>query len=303
MTSTSGEHDHDRDRDVAGADGRAQSELGAPARREVGGRNLPVAIVSGLVLGGLFIGTVFWHPAAFSAVIGLLVAIALVESGRILAAYGWPTSVPVLLAAAAILLVGTYHAGTAGQTGGLAALFVGTLLWQLVDPRRTGVLRAVAATTLLGVWVPFLASYGVLLVTRPVDAEAATLGTIGAAVFTDIGGFAFGVKLGRHKIAPAISPSKSWEGLVGGLAVTAGVAVLVLPRVGDLFDVPTALVLAVAVGLAGFVGDLAESMLKRDVGTKDLGMLVPGHGGVLDRVDGILLAMPVGYYVLELLGR
>jgi phosphatidate cytidylyltransferase len=78
---------------------------------------------------------------------------------------------------------------------------------------------------------------------------------------------------------------------------------VVLPHVGELFDVPTAILLAIAGGLAGFAGDLAESMVKRDLGVKDLGTILPGHGGVLDRVDGILFALPVGYYVLELMGR
>jgi phosphatidate cytidylyltransferase len=156
-------------------------------------------------------------------------------------------------------------------------------------------------TVLVGVWTGFLASFGVLLITRPSEAPLVTLGVIGAAIFGDIGGYAFGVRFGKRRIAPSISPKKSVEGLLGGLFVSSLLAAIILPAAGDLFTPVTAIVLAVACVLAGLLGDLTESMIKRDLGVKDLGAMIPGHGGLLDRVDGILMAMPVGFFVVEVL--
>jgi phosphatidate cytidylyltransferase len=182
-------------------------------------------------------------------------------------------------------------------------LFVGGVLWQLSDPHRRDVVRRLATTVTFGLWIGFLASFAVLLITLPEDGVVATLGVIGAAVFADIGAYGFGVAFGRHRIAPSVSPNKTWEGFLGGLLVATLLAVLVLPHVSDLFTIASAAALAVLCGTAAFLGDLVESMIKRDLGVKDLGDLLPGHGGVLDRVDGILFALPVGFYVVEVLTR
>jgi phosphatidate cytidylyltransferase len=277
----------------------------APAtrRRDVGGRNLPVAIAVGVVLAASLIGTVYWHPVAFSVLIGVLVVLGCIETGRVLRPVGVQLAVPVLLVASAVMLVGAYQARHTGQAVGVVVLFVGGLLWQLSDPDRRDVVRTLAATAMFGLWMGFLGSYGILLITRPEAAPAATLGVIGAAVFADIGGYAFGVAFGRRPIAPSVSPNKTWEGFVGGLVVATVLAMVALPLLSDRFSLLDAAVLALVCGSAAFVGDLGESMIKRDLGVKDLGDLLPGHGGVLDRVDGILLAMPVGYYTVELLLR
>jgi phosphatidate cytidylyltransferase len=266
----------------------------------VGGRNLPLAIAVGLLLAGLFLGSLFWHPAAFALVVGGLTVIAHLESGKVLREVGLRLETPVLIVSTLIMLLGAYQAGHAGQAVGLAVLVLGGMLWMLGDPARESVVRNLSFTLLFGLWVGFLASFAVLLVNRPAGAVA-VLAVVGAAILTDIGGYGFGVAFGRHKVAPSVSPNKTWEGLVGGLVVAVIGVVIVLPMVDDTFDVVAAGTIALACGLAGFVGDLVESMFKRDLGVKDLGQVLPGHGGVLDRVDGILLALPVGYYAVELL--
>lgn len=267
----------------------------------VGGRNLPVAVGVGLALAGVFLGSLFWHPAAFSGVVAVLCLTAYAESDGVLRDVGLRLETPVLVVASLVMFLGAYEAGQAGQVVGIGVLFLGGVLWQLSDTSRADVARRLAMTLLFGLWVGFLGSFGVLLATRPDEGAIAVLAVIGAVVLTDIGGFAFGVGLGRHRISPHISPNKTWEGLVGGLAVAVVAAVLVLPAIGDTFHAVSAGVLAATCGLAGFLGDLSESMLKRDLGVKDLGRVLPGHGGVLDRVDGILFALPVGYYAVELL--
>ena len=281
-----------------------QPEQGGEERADngsmVGGRNLPVAIAVGLALAGLFLGSLFWHPAAFSLVVAALTIIAYVESDQVLRGIGLRLEVPVLIVATLVMLFGAYEADHAGQVVGVGVLVLGGVLWQLSDTSRTDVARRLSSTLLFGLWVGFLASFAVLLVNRP-DGAVAVLAVIGAVVLTDIGGFGFGVWLGRHKIAPGVSPNKSWEGLLGGLVVAVVASAFVLPLLGETFDATSAAVLAVTCGLAGFVGDLTESMIKRDLGVKDLGRMLPGHGGVLDRVDGILFALPVGYYAVEFL--
>jgi phosphatidate cytidylyltransferase len=293
---------------VNAPNGPSGGEVGRPSRatdgrsrREVGGRDLPIAIAVGVLLAGIFLGSLFWHPLAFSLVIAVLTVLAYVEAGRVLDRVGVRLSVPVALVATAVLLLGTYRDGHSGQAVGLAVLFGGAVVWQLADRGRRDVVGTSATTVLFGLWIGFLASYGILLITGDIG-PIAVLGVVGAAIFSDIGGYAFGVTLGRHPIAPSLSPNKTWEGFLGGLAVATALAVAVLPVVSDRFGMLDAAVLAVACGSAAFLGDLVESMVKRDLGVKDLGDLLPGHGGVLDRVDGILFAMPVGYYALDLLG-
>lgn len=285
--------------DASGAGGPEQAPV---RRRDVGGRDLPVAIVVGLVLAGIFLGSLFWHPVAFAAVVAVLTTLAYVEVGRVLRPVGLDVVIPVLLLSTAVMLFGAYQARHAGQAVGVTVLFVSGVLWLLVDAGRRDVVRTLATTVLFGLWVGFLASYAVLLVNRD-DGAVVVLGVIGAAIFSDIGGYAFGVAFGRRPIAPSVSPNKTWEGFLGGLLVATVLAVIVLPLVSDTFGHLEAAVLAVVCGAAAFVGDLVESMIKRDLGVKDLGDLLPGHGGVLDRVDGILVALPVGFYAVEILTR
>lgn len=268
------------------------------------GRNLPVAITVGVVLAAAFLGALYTSTLAFTGIVLVLAIVGVLEAGHVLATLDPPRPVsrPVLVAGVTVLLVGAYVLGPAGQTLGLLVLLLGGFVWNLALLPRIDVVRKLGATTLLGVWVGLLASYAVLLATRPEDGPTAVLTVIGAAIFGDIGGYVFGRLLGRHRIAPTVSPNKTWEGLLGGLLLAGVLAALVLPRVGELFDGPLpAVAVALLCVLAGFVGDLAESMVKRDLGVKDLGSLLPGHGGVLDRVDGLLVALPVGYYALELL--
>ncbi len=265
----------------------------------VGGRNLPIAIVVGVVLAGLFLASLFWRAEAFAAVVIGFAVVALVEVARIVRPVGIRLLTPVLVVSAIAASVGAFTAGPSGQLVGVAIIVGGGALALLADRDRRDVVRTIGATSFFGLWVAILASYAVLLVDRD-DGPVVVLAVVGAVIVADIGGYAFGVPFGRHKVAPSVSPNKSWEGLIGGLLVAAALAAAVLPRVGDTFDPLSAAVLAVLCGLAAFLGDLFESMVKRDLGVKDLGGLLPGHGGVLDRVDGILFALPVGYYAMAL---
>ncbi len=271
-----------------------------PPRGMVGGRNLPVAIVVGILLAVVFLVSLFWRVEAFTLVIAVLAGIAGVEVVRVLQGVGQRVLLVPLLLGIVGSVVGAAALGAAGQPIGMALLLVAAFLWLLVDGQRTEVTRTLGLTAFFGLWIGLFASYAPRLVDRP-DGPVVVLGVIGAVALTDIGGYAFGVPFGRHKVVPSVSPGKSWEGLVGGLLVATVLAALVLPRLGDAFTPTTAAAVAFAAGAAGFVGDLVQSMVKRDLGVKDLGAVLPGHGGVLDRVDGILFALPVAFYGLALL--
>lgn len=289
--------------EVVGAEVEGPDAPDGRSRGQVGGRDLPLAIVVGVLLGGVFLGSLFWHPVAFAAVVGTLTTLAFVESGRVLRRVGIHLEVPVLVVSTLIMLFGAYQARHVGQAVGVSVLFIGGVLWMLADTHRRDVVRTLATTSFFGLWVGFLASFAVLIVSRPTDGAIAVLGVVGAAIFTDIGAFAAGVRFGRHRVAPTVSPNKTWEGLIGGVLFATVAAALALPALSELFTPWSAATLALACALASFLGDLVESMVKRDLGLKDLGDLLPGHGGVLDRVDGILFALPVGYFAVELLTR
>ncbi len=274
-------------------------QAGAP--REVGGRDLPVAIAVGVVLAALFLGSLFAGALALTIVISLLIVLAVYEAAIEFDKVGIQVEPWTTTAASLSTIWLAYHLGFEGQVAGMAITFGLAVAVQMIDRHRTDVLRRLAVTVFLGIWIGLLASYAVLL-RQQVDGEVVTLAVIGAAIFADIGGFAVGVNFGRTKIAPAISPNKSLEGLIGGLVLAAVVAAVVLPQVGDRFTVGASIAVALLAGVGGFLGDLAESMVKRDVGIKDFGHLIPGHGGALDRVDGILLALPLGFYALALFG-
>jgi phosphatidate cytidylyltransferase len=267
------------------------------------GRNLPAAIGVGVALAAVFLVSLFWHPVAFALVVGVLATLAYAESGVVLRRVGVRIEVPVLIVATYVMLFGAYQARHAGQVIGIAVLFLGAVLWSLTDRQRRAVVETISATMLFGLWIGFLASFAVLLVSRTTAGALGVLGVIGAAILTDIGGYAVGAPLGRHPVAPRVSPNKTWEGLVGGLLIAVVVAAVALPLLGDVFTPLGAAVLALVCGVASIIGDLVESMVKRDLGVKDLGDLLPGHGGVLDRVDGILFALPAGFFAVELLTR
>lgn len=208
----------------------------------------------------------------------------------------------VVIGAGLVMLYGAYASGEAAQAIGLVVLVLGAMVWTLLDNRRRNVAVSLGATCLIGLWVPFMASYAALLLQRP-DGRLLTTAVVALTVMNDVGAYAFGSLWGRHKIAPSVSPGKSWEGFVGGLGTVLVLAGLVIPRLITGLDVASALALGAGIVAAATIGDLSESLMKRDLGVKDLGRILPGHGGVMDRIDGILFALPVAHFILVAFGR
>lgn len=266
-----------------------------PPRKSRAGRNLPAAIGVGAGLGAVVLASLlFWKPA-FYGVILIAVVVATWEMVRAVGTARMRPPMLPLLVGGAVMIALTWHAGAGGLPYGLLGTAVAILIWRLATGPE-GYQRDVVTGLLIAAYVPFLGGFVVLLL-DPHDGHLRVLAMLAAVVMSDTGGYAFGVFLGRHKLAPSISPGKTWEGFAGSLFTAAvGSALLVRFMLDGRWY--WGVVFGVAVAAAATVGDLAESMLKRDLGVKDMSNLLPGHGGLMDRLDSILLAAPVAYAVL-----
>ena len=259
------------------------------------GRNLPVAAAIGIVLGGLAVLTLFTVKATFLAYMGAVVAVGLWELRQALAERGISLpAIPIAAGGAAMFTLAYWY----GAKPALAAMAgtVGVLMaWRLPGGAQ-GYLRdltasvfAVAYLPMLGVFVPFMLS-------AP-DGPRRTLIFLLLAVCSDVGGYFAGIFAGRHPMAPGISPKKTWEGFGGSVAACLAAGAITLPLLLHA-HVWQGLILGAAAVAAATLGDLVESMIKRDLEIKDMGRVFPGHGGAMDRLDSLLFVAPVAWLVL-----
>jgi phosphatidate cytidylyltransferase len=248
-------------------------------------------------LAGLVLGTVFTSREAWIATVVVVVLLAQWELYRALAAGGHPAAPQLGVAAGAVLLVGSSLGGAPALTFGLTMSVAATFLWFLADPDRAHSADRIGMTLLGIVYVPFLGAHVVLMRDLP-SGPAVTIATVGLVALYDIGALVAGKTLGRHPIAPSVSPGKTLEGLGGGTLLVFILALAIGPFIGP-FDALTAAGLAAVVAVVAPLGDLAESLIKRDLGIKDMGSILPGHGGLLDRVDGLLLVAPAAFWYLR----
>ena len=277
----------------------AEADAGMP-RRGPGaraGRNLPLAIVTALLLAGVLLGSLVLSRPAFVAFLLGIVTLALLELLTVLRARATRPAAPVVLAMGALLVVGAYLEGPSALSFGLLVTILAAFGWYLVDRGRTEVTRNVAATIFAVVYVPFMAAHLSLVVGRADHYVGALVGYAVLVVVYDTAAYATGATLGRHPIAPQVSPNKSWEGAIGASIACLAAGAFLLP-LWEPWTLASGLVLAGATCVVAPLGDLSESMLKRDLAVKDMGSILPGHGGVLDRVDALLFMGPVLYYVL-----
>ncbi len=268
------------------------------------GRNLPAAIGVGVVLGGIALLTLLTVKATFLIYMGAVLAIALRElDGALAARQIRMPLIPVAVGGAAMLTAAYWAAG-----GAVAAAFAltvaGILGWRLAGGAE-GYVRDVSAGVLATAYIPLLGS-AVSAMLAAHDGGSRVLTFIILTICSDIGGYFAGITLARgggHKMAPVISPKKTWEGLSGSALATIVAGAILLPLLlhGTWWQ---GVIIGIAALAAAVLGDLAESMIKRDLGIKDMGSLLPGHGGVLDRIDSLLLCAPVVWLLLALfLGR
>jgi phosphatidate cytidylyltransferase len=266
------------------------------------GRNLPAAIAVGAALAAILISVLLFAPKGWLAVVAVAIAIATHEVVRRLRTAGYSIPVvPLLLGGQAMLWL-TWPFGTAGAVGGYGGTVVVCMIWRLLgqglNAAPTNYLRDISATVFLATWVPLFATFGGLLI-YPDHGSGRVFCLLLGVAFSDIGGYTAGVLFGKHPMVPAISPKKSWEGLMGSLLCGTAAAVL---AVHFLLDKP--LWVGVPLGLmlvtTGTLGDLVESQVKRDLRIKDMGTLLPGHGGLMDRLDSLLPSAVATWIVLTL---
>ena len=278
--------------------------VGEPQKKQSrAGRDLPAAIAVGVVLGALAIGTLLFAPIWWLPLLAVAIAIATHEVIRRLREHGYALpAVPLLLGGQAMIWL-AWPFGAAGLLGAFGGTIVVCMVWRLVgqglDQQPVNYLRDIAATILLATWVPLFAAFTALLIFAD-HGGARVFTIIVTVVFADIGGYVAGVLFGKHLLARAISPKKSWEGLGGSLVFGITAAVV---SVAFLLDKPAwvGVPLGLLLVITGVLGDLVESQIKRDLGIKDMGTLLPGHGGIMDRIDAMLPSAVVGWIVLTLL--
>lgn len=277
---------------------RRMTRGSADPSRSRAGRNLPAAIGVGVGLGAVIIASlVLWKPS-FLVIVTAAVAIGAWElidalsTGRVRV-----PAVPTMLGAVALPTV-AYLAGSEGLVVGATLTLLAILVWRALDGLE-GAVRDIAGGAFVVGYVCVLAGVAMLLLAED-DGVGRIFVFLITTVCSDIGGYASGVLFGKHPMAPSVSPKKSWEGFAGSVlwCVVGGAVTVVLLLDGPWWG---GAILGAAVAVAATLGDLAESTVKRDLGIKDMGNLLPGHGGLMDRVDSILFAAPTAYLLLTVL--
>ncbi len=279
---------------------RRADRSGRPVERRTGraGRNLRAAIAVGASLVAIVVASlVTWQPA-FLGVVVIAASVGIWEMVRAVRQGGMhPPLVPLL--AGGVLMIGlAWFAGPDALALGLFVTLLAVVVWRLGDG-PANFQRDVAASALIAIYVPFLLGFGILLV-QSEHGSWRVLSALIAVVLSDTGGYAFGVFLGRHPMAPSVSPKKSWEGFGGSVFSAAVGGALLLSLLLDATWWQGAIFGAV-IAVVAVVGDLGESMIKRDLKIKDMSQLLPGHGGLMDRLDSILFAVPAAYLLLSLM--
>jgi phosphatidate cytidylyltransferase len=260
------------------------------------GRNLPAAIGVGVALGGLIVASLFVYRPSFAFVVGAAVLYGCFELSQALPAAGIRISLAPLLVGSVAMLVAAWDRGPSGLVLAGLVTMVGIALWRIADG-ADGYARDVTASAFTLLYVPTLAGFAVLLA-HPDDGAARVIAFAATVVCSDTGGYATGVLFGKHPLAPIVSKAKTWEGFAGSVLACSAAGVLFLTLTfhqawwkGLLFGL--------AVVVTATLGDLGESMIKRDVGIKDMGRLLPGHGGIMDRLDSMLPCAAVAYLLLS----
>ncbi len=272
--------------------------LDEPSGPPTGGRNVPAAVAVGLGLGTVVLTTLFlWRPA-FLGVIAVAVGVGIWELVRAVRGIGVNAPLVPLIAGGALMTGLAWWGAADGLTFGLMITVVAVMVWRFAYG-VAGYGRDVTMATLVAVYIPFLGGFATMLASAE-DGQLRILATLIAVVLSDTGGYIIGSRFGRHPLAPSVSPKKSWEGLGGSLVAAAlGSAVVLTLMFG--VELWWGMLFGLAIAVASVVGDLGESMVKRDLGVKDMSGLLPGHGGVMDRLDSILLAAPTGYVLLTMI--
>lgn len=264
------------------------------------GRNLPMAIGVGVGLGVVLVASLLLYRQLFIVIIIAAVVASVWEMRITLAAARGITLAWIPLAVgSAVTIALTWRYGHDAQSLGSALTALAVMAWRF-RKGASGYLADVSASIFLVVYLGLFASFGTLLV-APHDGHARVLAFLIMVVCSDTGGYAAGALLGKHPMAPTISPKKSWEGFAGSI-VTAMIGGALAISLQPALHHPwwQGVIVGGVLAVVATMGDLAESLIKRDLGVKDMGTLLPGHGGVMDRMDSLLPSAVVAWALLSL---
>jgi phosphatidate cytidylyltransferase len=267
----------------------------APPRSDLGAR-----VVTGLVLVSLLLGSLFVGGEALAIFIGLIVLTGLVEFYGTLRARGLQPLTLFGLSAGAGMLAGTWFYGAVAIPAAILSLVVVVFFFYALVPGRRDALTNGGLTVLGVTWVTGTAAFAYPIVDAP-EFRSLVMALVIATVAMDVGAYFVGKTWGSSHLAPILSPNKSIEGLAGGV-VLAVIAAILFGRFFDPFTIRTGAWLGLIVAVLAPIGDLAESMVKRSLGVKDMGSILPGHGGILDRVDAFLYVLPAAWVLYTTTG-
>jgi len=262
-------------------------------------RNLWVATGVGTAIFVAVLWGAWWNPLLFTVGLYVICIAATIEWRKALFASGrrvsqWPVTVAIVG-----MGIATWYAQSEGLIVALLVGCAGVVAWRVVDERIENTLADSLASMFTLMWIPFLASFFVLM-EQAEDGWIRVFIVIVAVTGNDTGALSAGMAFGKHKMAPRVSPNKTWEGFAGGVVLGTVAAAVLAYFLLDGNWVVGALAGAAA-AVAGVIGDLAESAIKRDISVKDMSSFLPGHGGILDRIDSMLVAAPAAYVVFALL--
>jgi phosphatidate cytidylyltransferase len=271
---------------------------------ETTGRNMPVAIATGL--GFALVAVVCFEAGTVATLVlaTVVVALAAAECYAALRRRDRRPATLLGLVATVAIMVAAYAKGLAALPLVLVLVVTTAFVWHLVGAERGSTVEGVSSTLFGFLWVGLLGSFAALMLAPSIFPHrhgiAFLLGAIVATIGADVGALVIGTWLGRHHLAPEVSPNKTWEGLIGGAVVAVALSAAVTGQVHP-WTVPKAALLGLVVAAVAPIGDLCESLVKRDLGLKDMGSILPGHGGVLDRVDALLFVLPATFYLVRVL--
>ncbi len=285
--------------DPPAGDPTSDAAQAVPSVMSKAGRNLPTAIGVGLVLGvGVVVCLLLLRQLFVGVVVAAVVASIWEMRTTLAKARGITIAwIPLAVGSAATIVLSWPYGHTA-QTVGIALTALAVMVWRFPGG-ADGYLADVTASVFLTIYLGLFASFATLMV-APHDGHARALAFLIMVVCSDTGGYAVGALLGRHPMAPKISPKKSWEGFAGSVVVAmsgGALSVALLPALHHPWW--QGAVIGAVIASVSTAGDLAESLIKRDLGVKDMGTLLPGHGGVMDRMDSLLPSAVIAWTLLN----
>jgi phosphatidate cytidylyltransferase len=275
------------------------SEPAAPA---FAGRNMPMALLTAAVLAVLAVISIAIDKAFFAFIAGGVILVGQAEVYAAMHRKGYQPATALGLVLGGLMLAAAYLKGEQAMLFFVGLGLVLSFLWYMAAaPKgREGALGNIGATMLGLIYVPLLAGFLMIILAQPLSGRALTLAILGMTFLYDAAAFVVGSLWGSRALAPTVSPKKSWEGLLAATFITFIVSIAVLPSI-DPLTLGRSVGLALVIAVFAPLGDLAESLVKRDLGVKDMGSVLPGHGGIMDRIDSALFVIPAAFVFLRLI--